>query len=497
MQAGAAMNDGEDGADFGSDPGLDPADWAKFRATAHGVLDACIDRLQAAKDLPWRPTPPEQAAAYRLDGTGHGEAAMAARLTAEIMPYATGNTHPGFFGWVHGTGLASGLLSEMVAATMNSNSGGRDHGMIHVERAVIDWTRQVMGFPQGASGVLVAGTSQATVIALAAARGWALGPSVREEGLKGQPLVAYAGQGAHNAVVKAMELLGLGKRALHLVPETDAGMDLGALRTLIAADRAAGLLPFAVVGTAGSVDLGRFDDLNALADLAAAERLWLHVDAAFGAWTRLAAPPWRALSDGIGRADSLACDFHKWMYVPYDCGLVLIRNEALHRAAFAARPSYLEGQTKGLAGGEPWFCDYGIDLSRGNRALKVWAAIEAYGADRLGAAITRNCQLAAEMAQAVAADPKMRLMAPVISNLCVFTADASLGKAEQSDLNRRIAQDLQLAGTAVFSTTSVDGVTALRAAITNHRTRSADITSAIAAVAMARQRAVNVWTGME
>lgn len=482
------MTDATENGD--ADPALDPADWDEFRTTAQRVLTACIDRMQAARDLPWRPTPPEQAAAYALTGTGHGEAATANRLTAEIMPYATGNTHPGFFGWVHGTGLASGLLSEMVAATMNSNSGGRDHGMIHVERAVIDWTRAVMGFPTGASGVLVSGTSQATVIALAAARTRVLGPSVRAEGLTGQRLVAYAGQGAHNAVVKAMELLGLGNRALHLVPETDAGMDLAALRARIAEDRAAGLQPFAVIGTACSVDLGRFDDLNALADLAAAEHIWLHVDGAFGAWTRLAAPPWHALTDGIGRADSLACDFHKWMYVPYDCGLVLIRDQATHRATFAARPSYLESQTEGLAGGEPWFCDYGIDLSRGNRALKVWTAIEAYGAARLGAAITRNCQLAAQMAQAITAAPRMRLMAPVISNICVFTADRSLSAPEQSSLNRRIAQELQLAGVAVFSTTSVQGVTALRAAITNHRTRPADIATAIAGVAACRERAL-------
>lgn len=470
------------------DSGLDPDDWEAFRATAHALLDACVDRLRSARDLPWIPVPPDQAAAYRLDGVGRGEAAMADRLAAEIMPYATGNTHPGFFGWVHGTGLASGVLSEMVAATMNANCGGRDHGMIHVERAVIGWTRGVMGFPETASGVLVTGTSQATVIALAAARSRALGLRVREDGLGAAQLVAYAGLSAHAAVVKAMELLGIGNRALRLVPMAGGGLDIGALQGMIAADRAAGLQPFALIGTAGSVDLGHFDDLNALADLAGAEQLWLHVDGAFGAWTRLADAPWRALSDGIGRADSLACDFHKWMYVPYDCGIVLIRSEADHRAAFAARPAYLESQEAGLGGGEPWFCDYGTDLSRSGRALKVWAAIEAYGADRLGAAITLNCRLAQEMADLVQANPRMRLMAPVTSNICVFSADADLPNQQQSTLNRWIAQDLQLAGIAVFSTTKVDGITVLRAAITNHRTRSIDVARAVAAVAERRDR---------
>ncbi|MEO6298206.1 MAG: pyridoxal-dependent decarboxylase [Paracoccaceae bacterium] len=478
-----------------SSASLDPAEWSEFRAVAHKLVDACIDRLQAARDMPWIPVPAAQAAAYRLDGLGRGEAATAQRLVTEIMPYATGNTHPGFFGWVHGTGLASGLLSEMVAATMNSNSGGRDHGMIHVERAVIEWTRDVMGFPETASGVLVTGTSQATVIALAAARTRALGPAVRSDGLGQARLVAYAGRGAHSATAKAMELLGIGNRALRLVPGTDGVMDLAGLRDMIRADRAAGLQPFALIGTAGSVDLAQFDNLTALADLARDEQIWLHVDGAFGAWTRLADAPWRGLSEGIGRADSLACDFHKWMYVPYDCGLVLIRNEAEHRAAFAARPAYLESQAAGLGGGEPWFCDYGIDLSRGGRALKVWAAIETYGTKRLGAAITLNCQLARAMAGLVAADHRMRLMAPITANICVFSADATLSKDQQSVLNRKIAQDLQLAGIAVFSTTMIDGVTVLRAAITNHRTNSADVARAVAAVAELRDRQRSVANG--
>ena len=471
--------------------GLDPENWEDFRAAAHALLDRCIDRLAAARTAPWQPVPAEIARRHALapDGPGHGEAAAAARLADEILPHGTGNTHPRFFGWVHGTGLATGILSEMVAATMNANCGGRDHGAIHVERAVIDWTRRVMGFPDGASGVLVTGTSQATVIALAAARVAALGPESRAAGTRGAPLVAYAGAGVHNAAVKAMELLGLGHDALRRIPEDARGLSSGALATAVARDRAAGLHPFAVIATAGSVDLGRFDDLAALADLASDLGLWLHVDGAFGAWTRLADPPWRALSDGIGRADSLACDFHKWMYVPYDCGIVLIRDAARHRAAFAARPAYLAAQQAGLGGGEPWFCDYGIDLSRGNRALKVWTAIEAYGPDRLGAAITRNCALAKRMGAAVAAMPGMRLAAPVVSCICAFTADAGRGAAEQSALNARIATELQLSGEAVFSTTVIDGVTCLRAAITNHRTTEEDVDAAIAAVARARDGA--------
>ncbi len=472
--------------------GLDPSDWQEFRSAAHELLDACIDRLSAAADHPWQPVPEEVREGYALPEAGAGlddPARLAAELRDTVLPHGTGNTHPRFFGWVHGTGLAEGLLSEMVAATMNANCGGRDHGSIYVERAVIDWTRRVMGFPEGASGILVTGTSQATVIALQAARLRALGADVRAKGQGGRWLTAYAGDGAHNAARKAIELLGIGHENLRRIPEGENGLDLDALKAQIAADREAGALPFAVIGTAGSVDFGRFDDLDAIADIAADEHLWFHVDGAFGAWTRLADAPWRGLSDGIGRADSLACDFHKWMYVPYDCGLCLIRNEDEHRAAFAARPSYLAALDTGLAGGDPWYCDYGIDLSRGNRALKVWAAIRAHGAEGLGRAISDNCRRAAQMAELVEQAPGMKLMAPVVSNLCVFTADETLPPEAQSALNGAIAQKLQLSGDVVFSTTLAQGVTCLRAAITNHRTRPEDITHSIAAVARATREA--------
>lgn len=464
--------------------GLDPEDWEAFRAAAHRLLDAGIDRMRDARDHPWQPVPDGLQALYAIGRGGD----VADRLAREVMPHHGGNTHPRFWGWVQGTGLASDILAGIAGAVMNGNLGGRDHGAVYMERAVIDWTRDVMGFPEGASGVLVAGTSQATVIAFAAARVRAM-QAVRRTGQGDARLVAYAGQGVHNATVKAIELLGIGSDNLRRVPLRDGCMDVQVLREQVARDRADDVLPFLVVGTAGSVDLGLFDDLDALADVAAEEGLWLHVDGAFGAWTRLADPPWRGLSDGIGRADSLALDFHKWMYVGYDCGLVLIRDEAEHRAAFAARPAYLKGAEGGLAGGDPWFCDYGIDLSRGNRALKVWCALEMFGAEAFGRAITRNCELAGIMAEAVRARPGMALGPEPVSNVCVFSARGALPEAAQSELNARIARVLQEDGTAVFSTTDVGGVTLLRAAITNHRSRPEDVEAAIAAVDACADRA--------
>ncbi len=469
---------------------LDPADWEAFRLQAHRLLDRCVDHLAGARERPWRPlgTPDRARTALGEADIGSGIEALVEALANDVMPFPTGNTHPRFFGWVHGTGLAVGLLAEMVAATMNSNCGGRDHGAVYVEREVIDWCRRCFGFPASASGVLVTGTSQATVIALAVARQRALGAATRHEGISGAPRIrAYAAAGVHNAITKALELLGLGSTALRTVATgPDGGIDLRTLELALVEDRAAGLVPFCVIGTAGSVDLGGFDDLGAVADLCVREGLWFHVDGAFGAWARLAAAPWRDLVRGIERADSLAFDFHKWMYVQYDCGAVLVRDETLHRAAFAARPAYLAAQSQGLGGGEPWYCDYGVDLSRGFRALKVWSALRAHGAKAFGHAITRNCRLARRMAERVEATAGLELMAPVRLNVCCFRAVvAGMDEDALDTLNAGVAQELQLAGIAVLSTTRIRGCTVLRAAIVNHRTDESDVDAAVAAAAAA------------
>lgn len=467
---------------------LDPADWEDYRAQAHRLLDACIDHLQDARECPWRPVPEDRKQRLRLDDVSlpHPLSGVIDELIADIMPFSTGNTHPRFFGWVIGTGLPIGVLADLVASTMNSNCGGRDHVAVYVERAVIDWCKQTFGFPDDASGLLVAGTSQATVIALAVARTRALGVASRRHGLRNGPaLVAYAREGVHVAIVKALELLGIGADALHRIPVDDAGqMDMACLHEAVTEDCAGGRVPFCLIGTAGSVDRGEFDDLEALAAFARERDLWFHVDGAFGAWAVLADAPWRRLADGIGQADSLAFDFHKWMYVQYDCGAVLVRDAALHRQTFAGRPAYLADQARGLGGGQPWFFDYGVDLSRGFRALRVWTALRLHGSEVFGAAISRNCRLAQRMAECVLAEPELELAAPVRLNVCCFRATPAGAAADVQDrLNTHIAQELQLAGSAVFSTTVINGHVVLRAAITNHRTNEQDIERSAAAAA--------------
>jgi len=456
---------------------LDPEDWSKFRAVAREMLDAAIDRLEHASDgRVWTPLPAAMKAGLRapLPRAGRG-VAKTARAAAELLPYGVGNTHPRFFGWVHGAGSPGGIIAGIAEAAMNANLGGRDHGAIYLEKQVVEWCRQIMGMPGGSSGLIVSGTSMATIVALKCARDATLGFASRAKGVQGGALVGYASEQAHSCVARAFDMLGLGSEALRLVAADDAyEMDLDALQAAVAADRAAGLRPFVVVGTAGSVNVGSIDDLEAIADFARAEGLWFHVDGAFGAAGMLSKRLRPRLS-GITRADSLAFDFHKWLQVNYDAGCVLVRDEEVQRRAFSLRPDYLAGDARGLAAGSPWPVDYGPELSRGFRALKIWFQLNEHGTEGLGAMIDHTLDLAQELAGRVKASDKLELMAPVASCICCFR-HRTKGAPEAVDaLNQEIVLRLQEEGTAVPSTTRLYGRLAIRVNITNHRTRSEDI----------------------
>jgi glutamate/tyrosine decarboxylase-like PLP-dependent enzyme len=241
-------------------------------------------------------------------------------------------------------------------------------------------------------------------------------------------------------------------------------------------------MPFLIVGNAGTVDIGAVDDLDVLADIASRERLWFHVDGAFGALAMLA-PDLAPLLDGIERADSVALDFHKWAQVPYSAGFVLVRDGDTHRNAFASPAAYLRRETRGLAAGSSWPCDFGPDLSRGFQALKTWFTFKVYGTDGLGAVISRTCALARYLESRIASEPKLELLAPVQLNIVCFRYRGAHFSAEDAnDLNAGIAADLHESGIAAPSTTMLDGDLAIRAAIVNHRTDARDIDAMVDAV---------------
>ncbi len=455
---------------------LDPSDWESFRADAHEMLDSILDYTKNIRERPvWQPIP--DAVRRRFQGALPAEPNALAAIHQEfmdyILPFAVGNAHPGFMGWVHGGGTPVGMLAEMLAAGLNANVGGRDQIPIEVEHQVSRWVKEIFGFPETAAGLFVTGTSMANFIAVVVARDAALGCQVRRGGVAANStrLTAYGSAAAHGCVGKAMDLCGLGSDSLRLVPTDNCRrIDLTALESAIRQDRAAGLQPFLLVGTVGTVDTGAVDDLAALADLAGREKLWLHVDGAYGALAMLA-PDLAPKLRGIERADSLAFDFHKWGQVPYDAGFVLVRDGALQRDAFAASSSYLKRETRGLAAGSPWPCDYGPDLSRGFRALKTWFTLKVYGTKAMGAAISRTCDLARRLERSISNTPELELLAPVELNIVCFRY-----RADDSDrVNAEIVIGLQESGIVAPSTTMIDGRLAIRAAIVNHRTDEADI----------------------
>jgi glutamate/tyrosine decarboxylase-like PLP-dependent enzyme len=462
------------------DPSLDPSDWSDLRALGHRMLDDMFDDLETLRDGPvWQPMPEPVRAAWAeaLPRAGADPDAVYADFRRLIAPYGVGNRHPRFLGWVHGGGTAIGMLAEMLAGGLNANCGGRDHAPIACERQVIRWAADMLGFPPESSGLVVTGSSMANLIAVLVARAAVLGPGVRQNGLGDARLTAYASAGAHLCVARALDMAGLGSDALRLVPcDRDGRMVLAALDAFVAADRQAGLSPFLVVGTAGSVDMGATDDLAALADRCAREGMWFHVDAAFGA-TAMLSPTLRPLFNGLERADSVAFDFHKWAQVPYDAGCIVVRDADAHRAAFARSVAYLGRHTRGLAGGEPWPVDLGPELSRGFRALKIWMTLKTYGADRMGRVVEDCCALAQRLARAIEVEPLLELAAPVALNVVCFRYAAG-----DDAMQVAIAADLQEAGSFVLSTTILQGRTVLRAAFVNHRTAGQDADAIVPAV---------------
>ncbi len=474
-----------------TDRSLDPEHWDDFRALAHRALDDALDAIVAIRDVPaWQSVPEAVKAAIGNDPAPYEPSPTSAvydDYLALIAPYAVGNRHPRFFGWVHGSGSPSGMLAELLTAGLDVNAGGRDHAAVYIERRVIRWCADLFGFPAGASGIITTGTSMANFIALLVARRAKFGAAVRRDGIAsitagGMP-TAYASVETHESVADAFDVAGFGSAAVRRIPVgANARIDLAALRAAIAADRVAGMQPTVIVGTAGSASIGAVDDLDALADIAAAEECWYHVDGAFGALAILSEHD-RPLLRGIERADSLAFDFHKWLHVPYDAGCVLVRDGELHRTTFADDVPYLARLAGGTAGGDPWFCDFGPELSRGFRALKVWFTLKEFGLAHFGTLIARQCAMARDLGGAIEAAPDLELLAPVTLNIVAFRyAPPGLDAAALDALNLRIAVDLQERGIAVPSTTRVDGKLAIRMNVMNHRTTADDLRMTLAAV---------------
>jgi glutamate/tyrosine decarboxylase-like PLP-dependent enzyme len=462
-------------------PSLDPQSWDDMRALARSMVDDMIDYLQTVGERPVWTAPPPSA----IDGVGGAVPSspstpegVYADFKRDVLPYTKGNISPRHFSWVEGNGTVMGMMADMLAAGMNPNVTIGDHMAMYVDQAVIEWCRQIMGMPDTASGMLVSGGSLANITALTVARNNLLDGRIRTNGMvqAGVQLVVYCSSETHNCVNKAVEVLGIGSDYLRRIPvDSDFRIDIQALKEQIAEDRIAGFYPFCIIGNAGTVNTGAIDPLDELLHIARDEDMWFHVDGAFGSVAKITdefAPALKAIEE----ADSLAFDLHKWFYVNYEVGCVLIRDRDIHRNAFKLNANYLLSHDRGLAAGPETLSNYGLELSRGFKALKVWMSLKEHGVDRYKEVVTRNIRQARYLGQMVDIDPQFELMTPVTLNIVCFRYLFETGDPNTDNkLNRELLMRLHESGVATPSYTILDGKYCIRVNITNHRTQKADL----------------------
>ncbi|MGH9367461.1 MAG: pyridoxal phosphate-dependent decarboxylase family protein, partial [Thermoanaerobaculia bacterium] len=363
-----------------------------------------------------------------------------------ILPFPMGNSHPRFYGFINATADPVGITADYLAAAMNPNCWGGDHAAIHVEHRVMRWLAELLHFPADADGILVSGGSMANFTALAAARRAMFDGNVREEGLIGKsPLTVYASDQVHSCVDKAVDLLGIGTNQLRKIPTDERfriRMDL--LVRAVREDRRAGLRPAIVVGNAGTVNTGAIDPLEELADFCRRESLWYHVDGAYGAMAVISRKL-EPLFSGMERADSIAADPHKWLYVPYEAGATLVREPGRLSAAFRKFPEYLAADPESPFPGPAWFAERGVELSRGFKALKVWMGIKTHGRRGYAAVIEEDVRLARFLADEIDRRPDFERLADSVLSIANFRyrpRDRALPDEELDRVNRKVVNRL-------------------------------------------------------
>jgi aromatic-L-amino-acid/L-tryptophan decarboxylase len=466
----------------GSELDLDPRDWEETRQLGHRMVDDMLAHLRGLRERPaWQPVPPATRAAFRapLPRAGQGAESAYQDFRRHVLPYPVGNNHPRFWGWAQGAGNVTGALAELLAASLNSMCWGGDQAGIHVEEQVLDWMKELLGFPAESSGIVVSGTSVATLIALAAARRKHGARDAEEAGLNQSAgaLRIYCSVDTHNCLARAAALLGLGRGNVVQIPvDSQHRIDLPQLQSRIRADRGQGHVPMFVVGSAGTVGTGAIDPLDRLADLCREEGLWFHVDGAIGA-VAMCSPALAPLFRGMERADSIAFDFHKWLSIPYEAGCVLIRDAELHRSAFANPAHYLSVLEGGVTpASATYFNGLGVELSRGMKALKVWMTLKDHGVERLGRVMEQNVEQTRYLADRLREIPEVELLGTGPLNIVCFRyAPAGRAPEEQDRLNQELLVRIQESGVAVPSPYVSGERFGMRICICGHRTRTADL----------------------
>lgn len=482
-------------------PDLPPED---FRTLGYHVVDMIADHLRTINDVRVFPesTADEVAAVFDEPVPDQGQAprAVVNAFTEQILPHTTHLGSPRYFAFVNGSGTMMSILGDAMASALNMNTGGwkASPAATEIEKRTLAWLSELIGYAPEAGGILTSGGTMANVTAIATALRTTEHYDLMAHGLQdpqrpGHFRLYMSDHEGHVSIKRVVDLLNLGRETIRLVPShADFTMDAAALDRMIAEDKAQGDLPFCVVAQAGSINVGAIDPLDAIARVCEQHGVWFHVDGACGAVGAML-PEKRALYKGLEKADSVTLDPHKWLYISYECGCLLVRDpEKLHRA-FSVTASYLQGILPTERTGFQFF-ERGPQMSRGFRALKLWMTIKHYGAEGYRQLLRQNNQCAAHLDTLVrASDDFEALHEPTLYIYSFryappdYRARAQRSAEDRAEvdayldvLNQRIADTIQATGFAFLMTTQIHGRTVLRLSICSHRTTLADIDAVFA-----------------
>jgi glutamate/tyrosine decarboxylase-like PLP-dependent enzyme len=461
---------------------LDPENWDEMKVLAHRMVDDMLDHIKNSKTSTNKfPTKEErQNLMVPLSKNGEGDEKVYESIVENALPSLVCTKTARFWGFVVGSGSPYGMLTSMLTGAFNMPSDQNISVAFDVNRQTLNWVKDLLNYPREASGIFVTGGSEANFTGLAVARTAMAEIDMKHTGMQGVPrkMTIYVSEEGHHCLERSVELLGFGGENLRLIPtDDDYRIKIDALKEAINRDRAAGYHPFCVIGNAGTVNTGAFDDFNALANLAEKEKLWLHVDGAFGAWVKISKTH-KHLADGMERADSLAVDLHKWMSMPYGIGCTLTRHPLEHLKTFvygeeaAYFKSNLDKPMDELLGTSMFM---GLRLSNEFLALKPYMLLRANGSEKYGRIVQQNIDQINYLADQIRIQPDMEVCAPVASNIVCFRySPDGLDEKRLEKLNHSILLALWDVSFPVISDTTIKGKYVLRACNVNHRSRRED-----------------------